>query len=144
MIYRHFLRCALAAATFSTILCWTKPSTAQERQLQPETVMIVLHAKPGSEAELAGVLARHWSVIRRLGLVQDAPHLTVRAAEDGNKPCFFETFTWRDAGVPDAAPSAVQAIWADMNRLVEPRNGKPGIEITPVTVVSSQAAARAL
>ena len=37
--------------------------TAQKRPPQPETVMVVLHAKPGSEADLAGVLARHWSAV---------------------------------------------------------------------------------
>jgi hypothetical protein len=40
------------------------PSNAQQRNGNPETVMITLHAKPGAEAELEGVLAKHWAAIR--------------------------------------------------------------------------------
>jgi hypothetical protein len=126
MIYRYLLLGIMAAAALS----------AQGPSPQPETVMIVLHAKPGSEANLAGVLARHWSAVRNLNLVQDAPHLTVRATEDGNKIYYVETFTWRDAGIPDAAPPTIQAIWAEMSRATEARGGKPAIEIIPVTVVT--------
>jgi hypothetical protein len=132
MSYRYALRCATAAAVLTV-------ATAQERTPQPETVMIVLHAKPGSEADLASTLARHWSAVRKLNLVQDAPHLTVRATEEGNKTYFMETITWRDGSIPDAAPAPIQAIWAEMNRSVEPRGGKPAIEIVPVSILSPAA-----
>jgi hypothetical protein len=129
MSYRYLLLCAAAAVVLS----------AQERSPQPETVMIVLHAKPGSEADLAGVLARHWSAVRNLNLVQDAPHLTVRATEAGDKTYYVETFTWRDSSIPDAVPAAIQAIWAEMSRATEPRGGKPAIEIIPVSVLAPTA-----
>ena len=74
--------------------------------------------------------------MRQLNLVQDAPHLTVRATEEGNKTYFMETFTWRDGSIPDAAPASIQAIWAEMNRGVQPRGGKPAIEIVPVSILS--------
>jgi hypothetical protein len=111
-------------------------AAAQERTPQPETVMIVLHAKPGSEADLGRVLARHWSAVRNLNLVQEAPHMTVRATEEGNKTYYMETFTWRDSSIPDHAPAPIQALWAEMNRSVEPRSGKAGLEIIPVSIIS--------
>ena len=107
MPHRYALRCATAAAIFTATPWWAGISTAQERTPQPETVMIVLHAKPGSESDLGRVLARHWSAVRNLNLVHDAPHLTVRATEEGNKTYFIETFTWRDGSIPDAAPAAI-------------------------------------
>jgi len=134
---RYALRCATAAAI--VILTSSVVVFAQGRPAQPETVMIVLHAKPGAETELGSVLARHWSLVRKLNLVQDAPHLTLRATEESYKVYFVETFTWRDANIPDNAPLAVQSIWAEMNKLVEPRGGKPAIEIIPVAIVAARA-----
>ena len=142
MPHRYELRCATAATIFIANPWWGGVSTAQERTAQPETVMIVLHAKPGSEADLGRVLTRHWSAVRNLNLVQDAPHLTVRATEEGNKTYYMETFAWRDGSIPDAAPAPIQAIWAEMNRFVEPRGGKPGIEIIPIAILSPAATVR--
>ena len=36
---------------------------------------------------------------------------------------------------PDHAPAEIQTIWAEMNRLVEPRNGHPGLEFSEVSIV---------
>ena len=106
----------------------------------PETVMITLRAKAGAEAELAQVIARHWEAVQRLKLVTDAPHVTLRgteAAEGGGTRTFFvDVFTWRDPSVPDAAPKEILALWADMNRLVEKRNGRPGLTIDEMTLVA--------
>ena len=102
----------------------------------PETVMITLHAKAGAEAELTQVIARHWETVQRLKLATDAPHVTLRGVEEGTSTYFVEIFTWRDASVPDAAPKEILAIWADMNRLVEKRNGKPGLTISEVSLVA--------
>ena len=110
-------------------------SAAQASGGKPETVMITCHAKPGSELELARVLARHWTAVRNLKLVRDAPHLTLRGIEDGDKTYFVEIFTWRDAAIPDAAPPPIQAIWTEMGKLVEPRGGRPGIDIAEVSPV---------
>jgi hypothetical protein len=100
---------------------------------RPETVMLRFQAKPGAEEELAKVIARHWKTVRELKLVQGAPHVTLRGTEDG-KTYFVDIFTWRDAGIPDAAPPTIQAIWGEMNKLVEARGGKPGIQIAEVSV----------
>lgn len=107
------------------------------RAEEPETVMITLHAKAGAEAELAQVIARHWDTARRLKLVRDTPHLTLRSAEGGQTD-FVEIMTWRDASIPDAAPPEIQKIWADMNRLVEKRGSAPGLRIEQMSVVSDK------
>jgi len=143
MLRRYALRCATATAFLAATLWWGGVSTAQKPTPQPETVMIVMHAKPGSDADLAGVLARHWSAVRKLDLVQESPHLTMRAAEEGNKTYFLETFTWRDGSIPDAAPAPIQAIWEEMGRYVEPRGSKPAIEIVPVSILSDLAGSAA-
>jgi len=109
---------------------------AQQPAPQPETVVINFHAKPGAEAELLRVIEKHWTVAREMKLVQDSPHLTLRRIEQGNKVCFMDIFTWRDANIPDNAPPAILAIWGEMSKLVEPRGGEPGLAIASVDLVS--------
>jgi hypothetical protein len=104
---------------------------------EPETVMVTLHAKSGAEAELARVIAQHWDAVRRLKMVSDAPHVTLKGAEDGDKTYFVEIFTWRDASIPDAAPAEIQVIWKLMNDLVESRDGKQGLDFAAVQVISA-------
>ena len=86
---------------------------------EPETVMVTCHAKEGADKELARVLARHWTTVRDLKLVTDAPHLTLRGAGEGGRIYFVEIFTWRDAAIPDNAPAAVRAIWEEMARFAD-------------------------
>jgi hypothetical protein len=102
----------------------------------PETVVVTLRAKAGATAALEEVIAKHWSTARRLNLVRDAPHVTLRGTEKDDQVYFLEVFTWRDADIPDHAPAEIQAIWSEMNRLVEPRGGRPGLEIDQVALVS--------
>ena len=107
------------------------------RAEEPETVMITLHAKAGAEAELAQVIARHWDTARRLNMVRDTPHLTLRSAEGGQTD-FVEIMTWRDASLPDSAPPEIQKIWADMNRLVEKRGSAPGLSIVQMSIIGER------
>ena len=102
----------------------------------PETVMITMHAKPGAEANLVRVIEKHWDTVRRLKMVTDAPHVTLRGTEKGDRTYFVEIMTWRDASVPDAAPPEILAIWKEMNDLVEARNGQPGLDISEVSIVA--------
>ena len=111
----------------------TQPVRAAER----ETVMVTLHAKPGAEAALTRVLQQHWETATRLNLVLPTTHVTLRGTEDGNETYFVEVFTWRDADIPDKAPAAILAIWKEMNALVEPRGGQPGLQFTEVSIVDS-------
>jgi hypothetical protein len=120
----------------ATVSSWT-PARAQEKALPPETVMITLHAKAGAEAALAQVVARHYETARRLMLLRDeAPHLTLRAPDDHDTVSIVEIFTWRDAATPDHAPREIQAIWQEMNGLVEARGGRPGLDIVEVRDVT--------
>jgi hypothetical protein len=110
---------------------------AQARREEPETVMITFHAMAGTETELAQVIARHWDTARRLKLIREMPHLTLRTA-GGGQTDFVEIMTWRDASVPDSAPPEIQKIWGEMNRLVEPRGGRTGLTIEQMSVVTEK------
>ncbi len=107
------------------LLLLSVPAFAQKA----ETVMVTCYAKSGNEAELARVLARHWTTVRDLKLVADAGHLTLRGKQVGGQTFFVEIFTWRDSAIPDNAPAPVQAIWAEMNRLADK------IEIVEVDII---------
>jgi hypothetical protein len=104
----------------------------------PETVIVTYHAKRGSENELARVIARHWSVARRLNLVRNEPHVTLRGSEGSGAAYFVEILTWRDGSIPDNAPAAIRQLWDQMNALVESRDGKPGLDFTHVEIVSNR------
>jgi hypothetical protein len=101
-----------------------------------ETVMLTFRPKPGSEAELAKVIASHWAAARRLDLVLPSGHLTLRADDEKGRPYFIDIFTWRGAAIPDHAPAEIQAIWGEMNRLTETREGIAGLVITPASIVA--------
>ena len=130
MTMRRYARVWLAAILVSS-------AVGVVRAEEPETVMITLHAKAGAEAELAQVIARHWDTARRLNMVRETPHLTLRSAEGGQTD-FVEIMTWRDASIPDSAPPEIQKIWAEMSRLVEKRGSVPGLRIEQMSVVSEK------
>jgi hypothetical protein len=109
------------------------------RAAEPETVMITLHPKAGAEQALADVIARHYETVRRLDMLHDgAVHVTLRGADEGDRPYFVEILTWRDGSVPDTAPKAVLAIWNEMQALVEARGGRSGLDIVPVHAVTRE------
>jgi hypothetical protein len=124
-----------ALIVLGTTLTQASSLTAQARADEPETVMITLHAKAGAEAELAQVIARHWDTARRLKMIRETPHLTLRSVE-GTQTDFVEIMTWRDASIPDSAPAEIQKLWAEMNRLVEKRGGTPGLRIEQMSIVT--------
>src|SRR5258708_31084360 len=106
----------------------------QPKKDVPETVHAIYHAKAGSEAAFERALARHWAVARRLNLLNRTPHIVVRGVEDGDKTFFAEILEWRDENIPDHAPPEIQEIWKEMRTLVEPRNGRPGIDFVQVAL----------
>jgi hypothetical protein len=126
-----------ARVAIVAILVGLAPAFATPVQAdQPETVLITLHAKPGAESSLARVIERHWEAVRRLNMVTDAPHVTLRGTENRDKTYFVEIMTWRDASVPDNAPPEILALWKELNELVEPRNGQRGLDITEMAIVA--------
>ena len=131
------LRRSIPYALLAAVIAWSLGGLVFAEE--PEPVMITLRAKAGAERALASVLARHYDVAHRLNLVvADAPHVTLRAIDRGGNPYFVEILTWRDGEVPDHAPREIQAIWQEMNTLVESRAGRPGLEIVPMTAVTGQ------
>jgi len=111
--------------------------TARAASPAPETVLITFHPKRGSEQALAEVIARHWAVARRLDLVLDAPHVTLRGMDGGGNAYIVEVLTWRDAAIPDSAPKPILELWDQMNALVESREGRPGLAFGEVHLLSS-------
>ncbi len=123
--------------TIAAVLLVASLVIAQAPTMKPETVLVTFHAKAGAEAELEQVIERHWTTARRMNLIEADPHLTVRGREAGSKTYFVHVFTWKDPSIPDAAPPEIKAIWADMNRLVEGRDGKPGLNFNEVWQVGN-------
>jgi hypothetical protein len=80
------------------------------------------------------VIADHFATARQLNLVVAEPHVTMRMSE-GDKTALVDIFTWRDGDIPDDAPPPILAIWAQMAKLTESRQGKPAIEIAQVALV---------
>lgn len=134
---RLFRACLLGFVVFLGGTGFVEGASGQSREAeQPDTVIITLHAKDGREELLARTLARHWETARRMKLVrEDLPHVTLRAVDGSNKTSFVEILTWRDGSIPDAAPAAILAIWRELNSLVEGRAGRPGLDISNVTMV---------
>lgn len=131
MSNRHIVRVLSIAAVAAAALA---PVAGAE---QPETVMITLRPKPGAERALVQTIARHYETAQKLHLLgEDTPHVTLQASDDQDKTYFVDIFTWRDADVPDHAPSEIQAIWKEMNSLVETRGGRPALDIVPVKPVA--------
>jgi hypothetical protein len=135
---RSLIGLALAIVTIGAGMTVVHGSTVAPRIAgdDPETVVVTFRPKAGAEEELARVIANHWATARRLELVRPEPHVTFRARDGVGKPYYVDIFTWRDADIPDNAPPAIQAIWADMNRLTESRDGRPGLDITPARLLA--------
>lgn len=138
-------RSILRAGTLVFVLCACSlaaaPRAARTNAVkvdEPETVMVTLHAKAGHEADAVRVLGKHWETARRLNLVRDTPHLTLRSDESGNTASFVEIFTWRDRSIPDRAPEAIRKIWDEMNAVAEARAGRPALEIVEVSIVGER------
>ncbi len=95
---------------------------------QPETVICRYQVRPGREAELEKLLARHWLTLHAAGLVTDErprifrglPSETPGAA--GPAACLYvEIFTWKDAQGSSLAHQLpeVMAIWEPMGALCD-------------------------
>jgi hypothetical protein len=114
-------------------------SAAPPTQPDTETVLVTHRVKPGSEAAYLELLARQWAALTKNHLVQDKPHMVLRG-DEGGKPYFVEIFTWVSHDAPDNVPADVQAVWDEMGKLVESRNGHRGIEFPEVHEIQLPAA----
>ena len=132
MQHRIFLRAFIALAVSFTALWIAHAQTHDE----PETVLVTYHPKSGQEEQFLEVLKRDWATLSRLKLVDEEPHVVVRAKDDSGKTIFVEVFTWVSGETPDHVPAEVQSIWTEMQKLVETRDGHPGVEFRAVTSVT--------
>jgi hypothetical protein len=136
LAFRRRTRLVVALMFIAAVGSSVASATRRGLDVEPETVMITFRAKAGAEKDLARVIADHWAVAKRLDLVHDAPHVTLRMPDANGTATFVDIFTWRDAAIPDSAPQEIRAIWDAMNKLVESRGGRPGLEIVMVDLLS--------
>src|SRR5437868_2685831 len=104
-----------------------------------ETVHVTYHVKQGKLDEFLTVLKEHHPACLKLGLVLAQPHLILSGKEDEAKPVVIEILTWKDSDAPDSVPDhhpEIKAIWDRLNALVEKRDGKRGIQIDQVDIVT--------
>lgn len=109
-------------------------SAAPEAPEAPETVIVTYQVKADAEAALARVIAEQWRVARHMNLVRPSPHVVLQGGDKG-KRYIVEVLTWRDGSIPDNAPNAITRLWQEMSKYVEPRDGRPGIDFSPVNVL---------
>lgn len=80
-------------------------------------VIAAFKPKPGAEAKLLAVVAKHWAVLREQQLVTDRPRYAMQA-EDGT---VIEVFEWLSAEAIERAHDnpAVHALWAEFEAACE-------------------------
>jgi hypothetical protein len=84
--------------------------------------------KPGKQAEMEGLLARHWPTLHAAGLVTDQKAIIYRGlpsgkpgGEHGADRTYLEILVWRDAKGPELAHQTpeVMAVWEPMGAICE-------------------------
>jgi len=90
--------------------------------------------KPGKEAEMEALLARHWPALHRAGLVTDEKARVYRglpsvspSGEHGAERIYVEIMVWRDPsaiGLAHQTP-AVMAVWEPMGAICEEMDFPP-------------------
>ena len=80
-------------------------------------VIAVYKPRPGKQAELEAVVARHWPVLRNQNLITERPAYIMRAA-DGT---IIEVFEWLSLQAIDDAHTnpEVQKLWTEFGEVCE-------------------------
>ena len=95
---------------------------------QPIINICQYKVKPGKEAEMEALLAKHWPTLRRAGLATDEPPLIYRGmpsgkpgGEHGAASMYIEILSWKSADGPETAHQTpeVMAIWEPMGAICE-------------------------
>ena len=96
----------------------------------PRVVICTYRVKPGREEEFAKLLAGHWPMLKKLGLVADQPRMLLRAVAKTHPSDFVEIMAWKNAQAVDTAHRSpeVRTLWEPMEKLCEPRDGRPAME----------------
>jgi hypothetical protein len=107
---------------------------AQDVRGHEQKMLTTYLLRPGRHEAAIEVLARHWPVLRRQGLVTDEPSWIAHGTgADG--PFIVELVTW---GLPDAVDRAfldpdVNSVWQEMFSLTEARGARPPVDWPTVT-----------
>ncbi|MGB6059825.1 MAG: hypothetical protein WBF71_16335 [Microthrixaceae bacterium] len=76
--------------------------------------------RPESEDEFKSLIEANWPTLKRLGFVNDDPHIVLRSSAE--PPVYVEVFEWAPEGMGKAHEDPeVMAIWQAMSPLVEDR-----------------------
>lgn len=77
--------------------------------------------KPGMEEEFSEILARHWPVLKELGLATDEPARILRAGDKAGNVAFVEMFAWKTGDSAQTAHETpeVMRLWEPMGSLCE-------------------------
>lgn len=129
------LRSLLVALTLTS--CVGVGAAANAAPEVPETVIITYQVKPGADAELSRAIAEHWRLAQHLNLVLTASHIVVKGGGQDSR-YILEILTWRSSKTPDNAPDAITRLWTQMGQYVVSRDGRPGIDLAPVSVLMQQ------
>ncbi len=95
---------------------------------QPALNICRFEVKPGKQAEMELLLARHWPALHEAGLVTDKKARIYRGlpsakpgGRHGAEGVYVEIFEWRDASAIDLAHQlpAVMAVWEPMGAICE-------------------------
>ena len=100
------------------------------------TVLATFRVRSGAEAELNGLLERHWHIISARGFAEGPdPIRLIRHDLDG--PVMLELFDWRDGGLKEALQDpAVREVWTAIDQCCEQRNGAPQSEFPAIERMS--------
>lgn len=101
---------------------------------KPVIAMCVYRVKAGAEEKFRGLLVRHWTTLRSLGLAAPEPPVTYQGVEKAGQPLIVEFLAWRDESAPETAHQSpeVMALWEPMGALCEERGGRPAMEFPHV------------
>jgi len=104
------------------------------------TALCIYRVKSGSESAFRGLLAKHWPMLRRVGLAADVPSTIYQGEEGEAAPVFFELLNWKDAEGANMAHEIpdVMAVWEPMGMLCEARDGRPAMEFPLVQRIEVQ------
>lgn len=102
-----------------------------------QVVVCTYRVKPGREKDFSGLLKRHWTTLRKLGLVHDQPRMALQGRDTDKTSCFVEVFAWKDRGFEVAHKHPeVLVIWEPMEQMCEPRGGHPATEFPHYTALA--------
>ncbi|HUK53603.1 MAG TPA: hypothetical protein VL099_09980 [Candidatus Binatia bacterium] len=127
---------AVCAACVALVWPLRRPAAASSDE--PETVIATFRPQPGQEAALLEVIHQTRATLRRLDLVDESPYVLARATDPGGGVRYIELFTWKSAEIPDHAPPEVRTRWDRMQKLVQPRDGRPGIDFEAVSLLGEK------